>query len=62
MKAFHCSPVEWEALPEVRRAELIAHEQERNMREAYGMEDLTKAAEVESPISAARRRAGLGPI
>lgn len=64
-KAFHCSPNEWEAMSEVRRAELIAHENEKNLREAYAMEERKPEPVLTgdgSRIAAFRKRAGLAPV
>ena len=59
MKAFHCSPWDWETLPAVRKAELIAHEQEYNLRTAYGTEEVEKD-ETMGTLQAMRARLGLG--
>lgn len=57
MKAFGCSPMEWEAMPEGRRAELLAHEMERNLREAYATENLSDHAMKDESMPAMNRMA-----
>jgi hypothetical protein len=50
----------WDAVPEEKRAEMIAHENHRNLRNAYAMEEIKPAAP--GVINKARARMGLGPV
>ena len=69
MKAFHCSPGDWLELSTVRRAELIAHEMERGLRESYEAESWVAEGEEtddgmdrgNTPFSKMRARLGLAP-
>lgn len=61
MKAWGLSPLEWDAMPESTRAEMIAHEQELNLRMAYSSEEI-KPVDGGGIFSGMRRRLGLGPL
>lgn len=62
----NCSIPEWDALPEIKKAEWIAHEQERNLRDAYTTEELDSATRQDDKsggiINAMRKRIGLGRV
>lgn len=52
----------WDCIPENKRAEMIAHENHRNQRNAYASEEIKPEAPGGSNLNKARARMGLGPV